>query len=217
VFTSTDKATNQCNVMGVSKLFAERLITSGHYYAGSHDTLMCTVRFGNVLGSRGSFVPLLKEQIKSGGPVTVTEPEMTRFFMSRNEAINLMFKSLEHIIGGEVFILKMPVIKIQDLIDVMINEIAPKNGFNPKDIKIEKIGIKPGEKMYEELITQEEMERALDLGDMFALIPQVKSLWNQKFDYKGAKKVTKEIYSSKEEKPLTHDDIFKFLKEAGEL
>jgi UDP-N-acetylglucosamine 4,6-dehydratase/5-epimerase len=214
IFTSTDKATNPCNTMGVSKLLAERLITAGHYYSGEHKTIMSTVRFGNVLGSRGSVIPLWKKQILDGGPVTLTDPDMTRFVMSIKESIKLMFESLKIAKGGEVFILKMPVVRIEDLAEVMIKEIGSKAGYKEQDIKIEKIGTKPGEKMYEELITGEEMGRALDLGSMFALLPHVEAFWDRELKYKNAKSVTQEVYASNKEKPLTQEEIKDLLKTA---
>ncbi len=217
IFTSTDKATNPCNTMGVSKLFAERLITSSHYYYGAAKTRMWTVRFGNIIGSRGSFIPLLKQQIKNGGPVTVTDPNMTRFFMSKKESLDLLFESQKIAIGGEVFILKMPVICIKDLVEVVIEELAPRYGYDPSSILIENIGIKPGEKMYEELITAEEMERALELDKMYVLTPQINDLKLKEFKYNNSSKVTKAVYSSHEEAPASKKDIKAILEKAGVL
>ena len=140
IFTSTDKAVNPTNVMGTSKLMGERLITAANY--SSSRTVFSSTRFGNVLGSSGSVIPLFHNQIKNGGPITITSNEMTRFIMSLDEAVELIIGSAEKAKGGEVLIAKMPSIKILDLATAMINLLAPKYGFKKNDIKIEVIGIK---------------------------------------------------------------------------
>ena len=132
IFTSSDKAVNPTNVMGATKLLAERLITSANYYKGARKTIFSSVRFGNVLGSRGSVIPLFKTQIAKGGPVTITDKEMTRFIMSMCDAINLLFKATEIAQGGEIFVFKMDAIKITDLAEVMIEELAQKYGIHPR-------------------------------------------------------------------------------------
>lgn len=215
VFSSTDKATNPCNTMGVSKLLAERLATAAQYYAGAHETVMCTVRFGNVLGSRGSFIPLLKRQIAQGGPITLTDPDMTRFVMSLKDSLNLMFKSMSIAMGGEVFILKMPALRIGDLVEVFVEELGPRYGYSPEDIKIDLIGPYPGEKLYEELATAEEMERAVDIGEMYVLKPQVTELIDTKYSYKGEEEAKKTIYASNKEVLLTKAEIRDLMIEAG--
>ena len=174
IFTSSDKAVNPCNVMGATKLLSERLITSTNYYRGAvSDTLFSSVRFGNVLGSRGSVLPLFKKQIQEGGPVTITNKEMTRFVMSTSQTINLLFKVIKIAQGGEIFIFKMPVIRIIDLAEVMIEKLAPIYGYNADDIAIKRIGNKPGEKMYEELMTMEESMRSLETQEMFIVLPAI--------------------------------------------
>jgi FlaA1/EpsC-like NDP-sugar epimerase len=175
IFTSSDKAVNPCNVMGATKLLGERLITAANYYRGTaSDTIFSSVRFGNVLGSRGSVSPLFKRQIQKGGPVTITNKEMTRFVMSNSQTINLLFKVVEIAQGGEIFIFKMPVIRITDLAEVMIDELAPKYGYNADDIAIKIIGNKPGEKVYEELMTVDESARSLETEELFIVLPALK-------------------------------------------
>ena len=169
---STDKAVNPINVMGATKLLAERLTISANYYKGARKTAFTCVRFGNVLDSRGSVVPLFREQIEYGGPVMVTDPEMTRFVMDISRAAGLMLKAAEVANGGEIFILKMPAMRIGDLAGVMIEELAPRYGHNPADIKINIIGKRAGEKSCEDLMTLEEAGNAVELGDMFILNPQ---------------------------------------------
>jgi len=151
VLISTDKAVNCINNMGISKRIAEMVVQS---YSKTSQTGFMIVRFGNVLGSRGSVIPLFKEQIARGGPVTVTHPEMTRFFMTIPEASQLVIQAGAIGKGGDVFILDMgePV----NILD-MAEDIIRLSGFEPYiDIPIEFIGIRPGEKLYEELLTAQE-------------------------------------------------------------
>ena len=174
IFTSSDKAVNPCNVMGATKLLGERLITSANYYKGAaSDTIFSSVRFGNVLGSRGSVLPLFKSQIQKGEPVTITNKEMTRFVMLISQTVNLLFRVIEIAQGGEIFIFKMPVIRISDLAEVMIEELAKKYGYNVDEIAIKIIGNKQGEKMYEELMTEEESARSLETEEMFIVLPAI--------------------------------------------
>jgi FlaA1/EpsC-like NDP-sugar epimerase len=170
IFTSSDKAVNPTNVMGATKLLAEKLISSANYYKGERETKFASVRFGNVLGSRGSVIPLFKKQIENGGPVTLTNEGMTRFIMPMQNAVNLLFKATEHTQGAEIFVFKMKALKITDLAEVMIDELAPKFGYLPNKIKRKGIGNKLGEKLYEELMTEEEARRALESEDMFIVL-----------------------------------------------
>ena len=151
VMISTDKAVNPTSVMGATKRVAEKVIISMN---DTYDTKYITVRFGNVLGSRGSVIPLFKKQIKAGGPVTVTDPEMTRYFMTIPEASQLVLQAGAMGKGGEVFLLDMgEPVKIIDLARNMIR----LSGLEPdKDIHIKITGLRPGEKKYEELLTSEE-------------------------------------------------------------
>ena len=168
---STDKAVSPTNVMGATKLLAERLTISANYYRGNNRTVFSSVRFGNVLNSRGSVIPLFKMQIKKGGPVTVTDPHMTRFFMDIPAATRLILTAGEIAQGREIFILKMPALRIMDLAKAMIEEYAPKYGFDKEAIEIKFIGKRNGEKLYEELMADEEAERAYERDDMYLILP----------------------------------------------
>lgn len=140
---STDKAVNPMSTMGATKLLSERLIQSASQYRGKKRTLFSCVRFGNVLASRGSIIPMLLYQIRSGNSITITDKRMTRFLMSIPQAVRLVIKSIEIAKGGEIFILKMPTVRIIDLIRVFIEEFNRKNSFRKK-IKIEEDKKRPG-------------------------------------------------------------------------
>ena len=119
----------------------------------------------------------LQKQIEKGGPVTVTDSKMTRFIMSIEEAARLVIDSASIAKGGEVFITKMPVVRIIDLAEVMINELAPEYGYKPEEIEIKEIGVKPGEKLYEELMSHEETRRAVELDHYFSVLPAFMGLY----------------------------------------
>lgn len=169
IVISTDKAVNPINVMGATKLLSERLTISANNYAGNKKTIFSCVRFGNVMDSRGSVVPIFKKQIKNGGPVTITDPEMTRFVMGIPEAVELILKAGKLAKGKEIFILKMPALNIIDLAEVMIEEFASNYNHKVEDIKIKIIGKRNGEKMYEELMTEDELNYALEYEELFIL------------------------------------------------
>jgi FlaA1/EpsC-like NDP-sugar epimerase len=215
IFTSSDKAVNPTNVMGTSKLMGERLITAANRNSREHGPIFSSTRFGNVLGSRGSVIPIFREQIRKGGPVTLTDPEMTRFIMSNQEAVRLVIDSVLLMKGGEVFITKMPVIRILDLADVMIEHLAHEFGHEPSDIAIEIIGAKPGEKMYEELMSHEETRRSLELPMYFSVLPAFKGLYRN-ISYEYPEVVSGRVtnpYHSGNEKPLGKEDLYSFLVE----
>ncbi|HPA93848.1 MAG TPA: polysaccharide biosynthesis protein [Petrotogaceae bacterium] len=151
IFISTDKAIKPTSIMGCSKRFAEEVIRS---FSNKTNTVFGMVRFGNVVGSRGSVIPIFKNQIAKGGPVKVTDPRMKRYFMTIPEAVTLVLQCMIFSSGGEVFILDMgePI-----LIDNLARELIRLSGLVPdQDIKIEYTGIRPGEKLYEELLLNDE-------------------------------------------------------------
>lgn len=219
IFTSSDKAVNPTNVMGTSKLMGERLITAANNNLRDNRQIFISTRFGNVLGSRGSVIPIFKEQIRRGGAVTLTDSQMTRFIMSIEEAVRLVIDSANLGCGGEVFITKMPVIYIKDLAQVMITELAPKYGHSPEEIGIRIIGTKPGEKMYEELMNAEETRRAWELAQYFVVMPAFVS-HSRRISYKYPNVLSKQVntpYNSSNEDPLSKEQLTAFLKENGLL
>lgn len=219
IFTSTDKAVNPTNVMGTSKLMGERIVTAAN--AMAHDAgiggrcVFASTRFGNVLGSRGSVLPIFAKQIMRGGPVTLTDPGMTRFVMTIEQAVKLIIDTATLAHGGEVFVTKMPVVRISDLAEVLIEELAPRFGFAPSDIRIETIGTKPGEKLYEELMSSEETRRARELEDYFVIIPAFTGFYDfANVNYPGQKpNAVTNPYDSSIESPLSKEEVSAFLKE----
>lgn len=170
LFTSTDKAIAPANTYGATKLTAERLISAAEYQKGPKSTIFSSVRFGNVMGSRGSVIPLFKKQIIDERRITVTDKDMLRYMMTPKQAISLILRANELAYGGEVFVLKMPVIKLNDLVEVLIEEVTLN--FNIKEsIRIEEVGLRPGEKRFEELMTHDEGSIALEIEDMYVIRP----------------------------------------------
>lgn len=212
---STDKASHPTNVMGATKLVGEKLITAAECHKGDKRTIFSSVRFGNVVGSRGSVLEVFENQIRKGGPITVTHPEMTRYILSINEAVDLVLKSYEMMVGGEVFILKMPVFRLKDLAEILIDEFAPKYGFMPEDIKMDIIGLRPGEKMYEVLINEDELSNSVETNEFFILMPQIEmphySLLKEKYD--GFSRPTISTFDSKNLEVLKKDELRSIIKE----
>ncbi|PIR93154.1 hypothetical protein COT99_02335 [Candidatus Falkowbacteria bacterium CG10_big_fil_rev_8_21_14_0_10_43_10] len=207
---STDKATDPTNVMGCTKLLAEKIMLASYFYKGMHKTKFCFVRFGNVLGSRGSVVPLFLKQIHNGGPVTVTDRNMTRFFMTIQDAVSLVLKATALMQDREIFILKMPVVKIIDLAKALV---ALDKEEKSEEVKIKIIGKKNGERMHEKLLTMEEAESALETKEMFIIIPGEKlELHQSKKIYLDTKAVGAKEYNSESQKKLSVKEIKTMLK-----
>ncbi len=213
IFTSSDKAVNPTNVMGTSKLMGERLMTAANGSSKKSNTIYASTRFGNVLGSNGSVIPIFKQQIKNGGPITLTDPEMTRFVMTVEESVRLVIDSAQQAQGGEVFITKMPVLRISDLAKVMINLLAEHYEHKANDIEINIIGSKPGEKLYEELMSDEETRRAVELEQYFSVLPAFRGFHKDvQYNYDDiVNEVVDDPYVSSEAKMMTQDDIKNFL------
>jgi UDP-N-acetylglucosamine 4,6-dehydratase len=168
VALSTDKAVNPVNLYGATKLCQEKIFVQGNAYASQRDTRLACVRYGNVVGSRGSVVPVFKQQMARDGRITITDERMTRFWIMLPQAVDLVLYALENMEGGEVFIPKIPSMRVTDLADA----IAP--GV-PREIT----GIRPGEKLHEILITGDESRHAVDAGDVYVVLPE-HPWWNEK-------------------------------------
>jgi len=215
IFTSSDKAVNPTNVMGTSKLMGERLMTAANSNQRNNGPIFASTRFGNVLGSNGSVIPIFHNQIAQGGPVTLTDRNMTRFVMSIQESVRLVLDSAEQAKGGEVFVTKMPVVRIEDLAKAMIEELAPQYGRKAKEIEVIEIGTKPGEKLYEELMSPEETRRTIELQQYFCVLPAFRGIYRD-IDYIYETTIKTNVtnpYVSERESPLSLEQIKKMLKD----
>ena len=162
VFTSSDKAVNPTSTMGATKLLGERLFIAANHYAGSHKTRFSCVRFGNVLNSNGSVLQIFRRQLENSQPLTITSTDMTRFFISMDQAVELCLHAAKEMVGGEIFVLSMGSCDILTLAKV----ISAKRPFHYIEI-----GAKPGEKLYEELVTESEAPRTAHDGHMYIVLP----------------------------------------------
>lgn len=157
---STDKACKPVNVMGMTKAIQERIFILGN--VSCPDTRFACVRYGNVLASRGSVIPLFVEQINNGGPVTITTEDMTRFLLSLNQAVDIIFEAVRHAKRGETYIPRVPSAKVTDIAKVLIGD---------KPIETKVTGIRPGEKVHEILVSEEEYHRTIQRGEYFVIQP----------------------------------------------
>lgn len=213
LFTSSDKAVNPTSVMGATKLIGERLIAAAQQIASDRrPTTFASTRFGNVVGSSGSVVPIFQRQIEVGGPVTVTHPDMSRFMMSLAEAADLVVETMRRSAGGEIFIAKMPTMRIVDLAEVMVDILAPHYGHAPDALEIVYCGARPGEKLFEELSTSDELARMWDCGRYFVVSPSADVRPNDMHAERAGR-----AYTSATEVPLGQAAIRRFLETADLL
>jgi FlaA1/EpsC-like NDP-sugar epimerase len=214
LFTSSDKAVNPTSVMGGSKFVGERIVAANDKRNGV--TLTSCTRFGNVAGSRGSVIPLFYHQIVSGQHITLTDPGMTRFFMTLRDAASLTIQSMVHACGGETFITKMQTIRIRDLAQAMVNVVAPAVGRPIASVSINVVGRRPGEKLYEELTTDEESCRTLDVGPYLVIQP-LQALRNNSplsvYQQLGPAERSTRAYRSQDETPMSIEAIEDFLRD----
>lgn len=160
VALSTDKAANPANLYGATKLCSDKLFISGNSYAGSRDTRFCVVRYGNVIGSRGSVIPLFKK-MRETGEITITDPRMTRFWITLEQGVRFVLNSIERMQGGEIFVPKIPSMKITDLAEA----VAP-------GCRHQYIGIRPGEKLHEVMIPEDDSRNTIEMDDFYIIQPQ---------------------------------------------
>lgn len=214
VFTSSDKAVNPANTMGTTKLLGEKLVTAANKHKGRKDLLFTSVRFGNVVGSSGSVIPVFRRQIREGGPVTLTDRRMTRFFLTYERLGELIEDAAEHTKGGEVFVRKMDAVRIEDLAEAMVEKIAPEYGHTPEDIEIKTTGKRLGETFHEEIITERESQRTLENDRMYAVLPETGSYGypdHEQIDgFEKAQEITR---SSGEATTLEKEEIIPLLEE----
>ena len=206
VFLSTDKAAYPVNAMGISKALMEKNVIARSRQLLEGDTVLCLTRYGNVMASRGSVIPLFDEQIKEGRDLTITNPEMTRFMMTLDEAVDLVLYAFEHGNQGDLFVQKAPAVTIEVLAKAIIK-------IRKKPVKTRIIGTRHGEKLYETLVTSEEMLRAEDLGNFYRIIADNRDLNYEKYFEKGDVRVHEiEPYTSHNTKRLTIDEMIQLLK-----
>ncbi len=210
VILSTDKAAYPINVMGMSKALMEKVMVAKSRNLNPEKTVFCGTRYGNVMASRGSVIPLLIEQIKQGKPLTLTRPDMTRFMMTLNHAVELVLFAFEHGEQGDLFVQKSPAATIEIL------ALALKELFN-SNLPIETIGIRHGEKMYETLVTEEEMLKADDLGDYFRIQADNRDLNYKKYFSEGQTTKLSGEYNSENTKRLDVTGMKELLLELPEV
>ncbi|MFH0920141.1 MAG: UDP-N-acetylglucosamine 4,6-dehydratase (inverting) [Fibrobacterota bacterium] len=179
---STDKACNPINLYGATKLCSDKLFVAGNSYSGTQDTRFAVVRYGNVMGSRGSIIPFFIQQAKTG-VLTVTDPRMTRFMISLEQGVELVWHALKDCVGGEIYVKKIPSMKITDV----AKAIAPK-------AKIKIIGIRPGEKIHEEMISVEDAKYTYEYPGYFKILPQIHG-WSEDTGRIAKGKRCKEAFS----------------------
>lgn len=214
---STDKAVNPVGILGVSKLMGEKLILASYYYKGDKNTQFSCVRFGNVLGSRGSILPLFKKQILEKGAVTITDPDMTRFVMTIPQAVNLVLDAARINQGQEIFVLKMPSVKMGDLAKAAIKYYASLAGKDPSEVKIQFIGKREGEKDHESLLADHELGMAMETDNMYILTPNQKVVGLEyKKNYLNATKLKGRgrYYLSNYAPKLSQSELINLIKEA---
>lgn len=196
---STDKAAYPINAMGITKAIEEKVAIAKSRYSG--DTKICCTRYGNVMCSRGSVIPLWIEQIRSGNPITLTEPSMTRFIMSLDEAVDLVLFAFEHGCNGDILVQKAPACTIQ----TQAEAVCELFGGKKEEIKV--IGIRHGEKMYETLLTKEEAAKAIDMGDFYRVPADNRDLNYDKYFKEGdTKRVLIDEFNSNNTKRLNLEE-----------
>lgn len=206
VFLSTDKAAYPINAMGITKALMEKNVIARSRQLLEGDTVLCLTRYGNVMASRGSVIPLFLDQIKAGKPITITNPDMTRFMMTLDDAVDLVMFAFQHAHQGDLFVQKAPAATIDTLAKAVIELTGSKTG-------IQNIGTRHGEKLYETLVTSEEMVRAEDMGNFFRIAADNRDLNYDKYFSKGEPKMDQiDTYNSHNTTRLDVEGMKKLLK-----
>jgi len=206
VALSTDKAVKPVNAMGMSKAMMEKIVCSMNEMGGK--TVFCCVRYGNVMGTRGSVIPVFKKQIDDDQPITITVPEMTRFLLTLDQSVDLVFHAMTKARGGEIFVRKAPACTTQALAEAMCLKYSKHAARHP--IKV--TGIRPGEKIHEVLVNEYEMRRSIETDSYFQIYPEYR------LPNKAATKASEEEYTSANTKQLTYpEDIGMLLDAIGQV
>lgn len=185
IVLSTDKAVYPINAMGISKAMMEKIaIAKSRNLSSDNQTMICCTRYGNVMASRGSVIPLFIDQLRNGNDITVTDPEMTRFMMSLDQAVDLVLFAFKNGKNGDIFVQKAPAATIGLLADTV------RKVFNKENTCIKTIGTRHGEKLYETLLTREEMVRAIDMGEYFRIPSDNRDLSYDKYFVEGKEVIT---------------------------
>jgi FlaA1/EpsC-like NDP-sugar epimerase len=197
VALSTDKASSPINLYGATKLASDKLFVAGNAYSGEHATKFSVVRYGNVMGSRGSVIPFF-HQIKDSGTIPITDPDMTRFMISLEQGVELVFHAFTDMIGGEIYVKKIPSMKVTELGNV----VAP-------DSKQEIIGIRPGEKIHEQMIGEEDAFSTYEYDKYYKILPVINGWGDDPDRIKDGKKVPVNFtYNSGSNKDwMTHEEL----------
>lgn len=191
VVLSTDKAAYPINAMGISKALMEKVaIAKGRELGEGGSTTICCTRYGNVMASRGSVIPLWVDQMQEGKPITITDPNMTRFMMTLDDAVDLVIYAFTHGKNGDLFVQKAPAATLETLAEALKQTYAK---INPKygDTEVKVIGTRHGEKLYETLVTREEMAKAIDMGDYYRIPCDTRDLNYDKFFTEGNEDMSK--------------------------
>ncbi|MDO8241163.1 MAG: polysaccharide biosynthesis protein [Candidatus Moranbacteria bacterium] len=205
IVLSTDKAAYPINAMGMTKALMEKVAVAKGRNLRKDETVICRTRYGNVMGSRGSVIPLFVEQIENGGPITITNPDMTRFMMTAEDAVDLVLYAFEHGEQGDLFVQKAPAATI-DVLAKAIKEL--KNS----DVNIKNIGTRHGEKLFEVLVTKEEMASSADLGEYYRIFPDNRTLNYTNYENAGNVEFDKiDEYNSHNTERLDVDGMKKIL------
>ena len=207
---STDKAVYPINAMGISKAMMERVIVAKG--RNVEDTMIACTRYGNVMASRGSVIPLFIDQVRNGKPITITDPNMTRFMMSLDQAVDLVLFAFENGQSGDIFVQKAPAATVELLANTM------KNILGKSDHKIKTIGTRHGEKLYETLLTKEEMVKAIDMGEYYRIPADTRDLNYNQFFEEGGEVITEAgEYHSHNTHRLNEEELTELLLNLREI
>lgn len=212
VVLSTDKAAYPINAMGISKAMMEKVaIAKGRALGEDAKTTICCTRYGNVMASRGSVIPLWVEQIKNGKPITITDPSMTRFMMTLDDAVDLVIYAFEHGHNGDLFVQKAPAATL-DVLAQALKETYTQINSKYGDTEVKTIGTRHGEKLYETLVTREEMAKAIDMGEYYRIPCDTRDLNYDKFFTEGDEDIARiEDYHSHNTARLDVEGMKKLL------